>query len=142
MPIRIVLDRIGAPEVLHAIPALREQPGTGQVWLEHESIGVNYLDVTQRNGAVPIDLPSALGLEATGRVAVVGDGVSEVGPGLTAHISDVSDYRERTADLFDAIARRVVTPSIWRTYPLADVAAAHRALEDGSSHGAIVLDPQ
>jgi NADPH2:quinone reductase len=47
-------------------------------WLEQVSIGVNYLDVTQRNGAVPIPLPSGLGLEDAGRVAAVGAAVRNI----------------------------------------------------------------
>ena len=27
-------------------------PGPGEVWIEHDAIGVNYLDITQRNGSV------------------------------------------------------------------------------------------
>jgi NADPH:quinone reductase-like Zn-dependent oxidoreductase len=48
------------------------------VWLEQDAIGINYLDVTHRNGAVPLQLPSGLGLEGTGRVAAIGPGVTNV----------------------------------------------------------------
>ncbi len=57
------------------------QPGQGEVWIEQEAIGVNYLDVTQRNGSVPIALPSGLGLEAAGRVAAIGPDVVNVAVG-------------------------------------------------------------
>jgi NADPH:quinone reductase len=50
-------------------PITEARPAQGEVWIEQEAIGVNYLDVTQRNGSVPIALPSGLGLEAAGRVA-------------------------------------------------------------------------
>jgi NADPH:quinone reductase len=53
-------------------------PSANDVWLEQVSIGVNYLDVTQRNGAVPIPLPSGLGLEGAGRVAAVGAAVRDI----------------------------------------------------------------
>jgi NADPH:quinone reductase len=56
-------------------------PGPGEVWLEQEAVGVNFLDVTQRNGAVPIPLPSGLGLEGAGRVAAVGAGVANIREG-------------------------------------------------------------
>ncbi|QXQ05297.1 hypothetical protein KX816_13635 [Sphingosinicellaceae bacterium] len=52
------------------------EPGAGEVWIEPEAIGVNYLDVTQRNGAVPIPLPGGLGLAGAGRVAAIGSGVA------------------------------------------------------------------
>lgn len=53
-------------------------PSANDVWLEQVSIGLNYLDVTQRNGAVPIPLPSGLGLEGAGRVAAVGAAVRDI----------------------------------------------------------------
>ena len=81
MAVAIYLTQIGRPDVLK-IEAVEEQPpGAGQVWIEQDAIGVNYLDVTQRSGAVPIPLPSGLGLEGAGRVAAVGPGVSNVSVG-------------------------------------------------------------
>ena len=57
MTTQIWLDHTGGPEVLQARTVDPETPGPGQVWLEQEAVGVNYLDVTQRAGAVPIVLP-------------------------------------------------------------------------------------
>ncbi|MFS2097217.1 quinone oxidoreductase, partial [Pseudomonas sp. Pseusp11] len=53
----------GAPEVMNIEQVPAREPGPGEIWLEQEVIGVNFLDVTQRNGAVPLPLPSGLGLE-------------------------------------------------------------------------------
>lgn len=74
----ITLTRTGSPEVLSLVPVEASAPGPGQAWIEHEAIGVNYLDVTQRKGEVPIPLPSGLGLEGAGRVTAVGPGVQDV----------------------------------------------------------------
>ena len=319
----IQLDRTGGPEVLSVIQTMEAEPGPGQVWIEHDAIGVNYLDVTQRNGAVPIKLPSGLGLEGAGRVTAIGpdsgdlaigdrvgyalgplgsyasgrlypaerlvklpddvtsddaaaiifkgitaqylikstfpvksghtvllygvagavgqllapwakhlgarvigvvskeasierakaagcsdvmvwsddlpkqvteltdgrkvdvvyDGVGrktfaasldclrprgtmvsigassgapapvEIGtlnakgslfltrPGLGHHATDIAEYRERVRDVFDAVRQGIIKPSIWKSFALSDVASAHRALENGSSAGAIVLTP-
>ncbi|MEB0077708.1 quinone oxidoreductase [Pseudomonas sp. CCI3.2] len=71
----------GAPEVLQVEEVGQSAPGAGEVWLEQEAIGVNFLDITQRNGAVPVTLPSGLGLEGAGRVAAVGEGVDNVNVG-------------------------------------------------------------
>ncbi|ACI59546.1 Alcohol dehydrogenase zinc-binding domain protein (plasmid) [Rhizobium leguminosarum bv. trifolii WSM2304] len=323
MTTAVRLARTGCADVLEFIGQELSAPGPGEVLLEHDAIGVNYLDVTQRNGAVPIPLPSSLGLEGAGIVAAVGDGVEDVsvgdrvgyalgplgayadarlypanrllklpedlsshdaaslllkgltaqylltstfpvGPGVTvllygaagglgavmapwaarlgakvigvvsressierakvggcsdvviwsndlpdeiaritqkrgvdvvydgvgkttfaasleclrsrgtmvsigassgvpdpvsvttlnkkslfltrpslaAHITDVAEYRERARDLFAAIAAGIVRPDIWKTYPLSQVAEAHRALEGGQSRGAITLDPR
>lgn len=81
MAIAIHFDQPGKPSVLHAEPVNEQMPGNGQVWLKQEAIGVNYLDVTQRNGAVKINLPSGLGLEGAGVVASIGTNVTNVRPG-------------------------------------------------------------
>jgi len=74
----IRFNQSGNPEVLNLESLSEQSPGPGEVWLEQAAIGVNFLDVTQRKGAVPVALPSGLGLEGAGRVAVVGAGVSNV----------------------------------------------------------------
>ena len=71
----------GAPDVLELQAVDDLAPGPGEVWLEQEAIGVNYLDITQRKGAVPVPLPGGLGLEGAGRVVRAGAGVSNVAPG-------------------------------------------------------------
>lgn len=68
----------GDPDVLKIEQAEQVAPGAGEVWLEQEAIGVNFLDVTQRNGAVAVPLPNGLGLEGAGTVAGVGEGVDNV----------------------------------------------------------------
>src|SRR5580692_234718 len=78
MSIAIRLTQTGGPNVLRAEHIAEARPAQGEVWIEQEAIGVNYLDVTQRNGAVPIPLPSGLGLEAAGRVTAVGPQVDAV----------------------------------------------------------------
>ncbi|KQM21094.1 quinone oxidoreductase family protein [Novosphingobium sp. Leaf2] len=83
MTTQIWLERTGGPAVLQArnldrtAPGPGPGPGPGQVWLEHEAIGVNYLDVTQRKGAVPMPLPGGLGLEGAGTIAALGEGVTD-----------------------------------------------------------------
>lgn len=74
----IRVNQFGNPEVMSLEILSEQSPRQSEVWLEQEAIGVNFLDVTQRKGAVPIALPSGLGLEGAGRVAVVGAGVSNV----------------------------------------------------------------
>ena len=77
----IRFNQPGNPEVLNLETLSEQAPGQGEVWLEQEAIGVNFLDVTQRKGAVPVALPSGLGLEGAGRVAVVDAGVCNVQAG-------------------------------------------------------------
>jgi NADPH2:quinone reductase len=66
------LDRTGRPEVLRIEEVTYAEPGPGDVWIEHEAIGVNYLDAMQRKGTAPLTLPNGLGLGAAGRISKVG----------------------------------------------------------------------
>ena len=77
----IRFNQAGGPGVLKLQSVDEQAPGPGEVWLEQEAVGVNFLDVSQRKGAVPVPLPGGLGLEGAGRVARVGDGVTEVAVG-------------------------------------------------------------
>jgi NADPH2:quinone reductase len=77
----IKLTQTGGPDVLKLETIEQANPGPGEVWLEQDAIGVNYLDITQRNGSVPIPLPSGLGLEGAGRVTVIGADVTNVALG-------------------------------------------------------------
>ena len=58
-----------------------EAPGTGEVTIEQSAIGLNYMDVYQRSGHYPLELPSGLGLEAAGKVIEVGADVSDIAVG-------------------------------------------------------------
>ncbi len=69
----------GGPEVL--VPATRELPelGAGEVLIEVVVAGVNRPDCLQRTGRYPPpkDASPYLGLEVSGRIAAVGQGVTE-----------------------------------------------------------------
>ncbi len=72
------IAQTGGPEVMKIETINEQDPGPGEVWLEQDAIGVNFLDVTQRNGKVPLRLPSGLGLEGAGRVVAIGPDVDNV----------------------------------------------------------------
>lgn len=72
MPVTVKLDRTGGPEVLRIEEVTYTEPGPGDDWIEHEAIGINYLDAMQRRGTAPLTLPRGLGLEAAGRVTKAG----------------------------------------------------------------------
>lgn len=78
-----IVSAFGGPEVLQwqALPEL--VPGAGEVLIQHEAIGVNYIDVYHRRGSYgkPLALPSGLGVEGAGVVTAVGDGVTDVAVG-------------------------------------------------------------
>lgn len=56
-------------------------PGDGEVQVAQSAIGLNYMDVYQRSGHYPLDLPSALGLESAGRITAIGPGVTDFAVG-------------------------------------------------------------
>lgn len=77
----VMIDRQGPPEVMVVRETEVPPPQNGQVLIEQTAIGLNYMDVYQRSGHYPLELPSGLGLEAAGRVLEVGDAVVDVKPG-------------------------------------------------------------
>lgn len=78
---RIRLEKAGGPEVLRVETFEPAKPGPAEAWIVQDAVGVNYLDVTQRSGAVPIPVPGGLGLEGAGRVAAIGSDVRNVSVG-------------------------------------------------------------
>jgi NADPH2:quinone reductase len=51
------------------------EPGPGQVRVRHTAIGVNFVDVYQRSGLYPMQLPQVAGNEGAGVVEALGAGV-------------------------------------------------------------------
>ena len=77
----VTLDEQGPPSVLKIGPAEVADPGAGEALIRQTAIGVNYMDIYQRSGAYPLQLPSGIGLEAAGVVEAVGEGVGGIAPG-------------------------------------------------------------
>lgn len=71
----------GGPEVLRYEDVEVGEPGPGQVRLRHVAVGLNYADTYFRNGTYPIPLPNGMGVEASGVVEAVGEGVTNVAVG-------------------------------------------------------------
>jgi NADPH2:quinone reductase len=61
-------------------------------------------------------------------------------PHLADYISSAAELRERAADLFAAYAAGILTVTIEREVPLADVAEAHRWIEARHTKGKLLLD--
>ncbi len=58
------------------------QPAVGEALVQHEAVGLNFIDVYHRNGTYPLPaLPAILGMEGAGMVTAVGEGVTEVAAG-------------------------------------------------------------
>jgi NADPH:quinone reductase len=71
----------GAPSVLQLQDIPQPKPGPGEALVRVGAAGVNFADIYMRSGAVPVPLPFTPGIEGSGTVEAVGDGVSEVKPG-------------------------------------------------------------
>ena len=81
MPKEIVIQKQGTPDVMSLVETELSPPGPGEVQIEQTAIGLNYMDVYQRSGHYPLNLPSRLGLEAAGRVTAVGPDVKDFAVG-------------------------------------------------------------
>lgn len=62
-------------------------------------------------------------------------------PSLVAYASDPDEYKARGEAVFEAVRKKVLKPSVWKTYLLSEVREAHEALQSGRSNGAILLKP-
>jgi NADPH:quinone reductase len=74
----VIIRAHGGPEVLEVVDREVPAPGAGQVQVAHHAVGLNFIDVYQRNGMYPMPLPTALGMEAAGVVQAVGEGVDHL----------------------------------------------------------------
>ena len=80
----IVIAHPGGPEALELRDVLAPEPGPGEILVRVRAVGLNRADILQRKGhypappGVPADIP---GLEYTGEVAALGEGVTRWKPG-------------------------------------------------------------
>ena len=68
----------GGPEQLQLVQVTVGEPGAGQVRIRHHAVGLNFIDVYQRSGLYPQQLPVQLGMEAAGVIEAVGEGVTHL----------------------------------------------------------------
>ncbi|CDO88308.1 NADPH:quinone reductase [Mycobacterium triplex] len=73
----IEISETGGPEVLRYVETSQPSPGHGELLIQSEAIGVNFIDTYFRSGQYPSELPFVLGSEVCGTVAAVGEGVTE-----------------------------------------------------------------
>jgi len=95
----------GGPEVMRLEEIPDPTPGPGEVVVRLEAIGVNVLEVFQRNGDVSVKTPFTPGGEGAGTIVAVGKGVSalRVGDRVTSQA-----FAGSYAELARAPAERVV----------------------------------
>lgn len=71
----------GGPDVLAWEEVTVGDPGPGEVRIRHVAVGLNFADTYFRTGLYPVRLPDGIGVEASGVVEAVGEGVSHVAEG-------------------------------------------------------------
>jgi NADPH2:quinone reductase len=76
-----VIEAHGGPEQFKIVDREVGDPSEGQIRIRHHAIGLNFIDVYQRTGLYPMELPHALGMEAAGVVEAVGPGVTHLKEG-------------------------------------------------------------
>lgn len=74
----VIIEEAGGPEVLKLVDREVGIPGPGEIRIRHEACGLNFIDVYQRMGMYPLQLPHALGMEASGVIEAVGEGVTHL----------------------------------------------------------------
>jgi NADPH2:quinone reductase len=72
MPKAIRFYEHGGPEILRFEELDPGKPGPDEAQVRHTAIGVNYIDVYDRTGLYPTELPSGLGREAAGIIVALG----------------------------------------------------------------------
>lgn len=73
----IVMNKQGDPSVMREDTVELDAPGPGEVLLRQTAMGLNYMDVYQRSGYYPLDMPSGLGLEGAGVIEAIGEDVDD-----------------------------------------------------------------
>jgi NADPH2:quinone reductase len=74
----VIIEKNGGPEELKLVNVTVGQPGLGEIRIRHKAIGLNFIDVYQRSGLYALPMPLQLGMEASGIVEAVGEGVTHL----------------------------------------------------------------
>lgn len=74
----VIIEAFGGPEAMQIVTRDVGDPGPGEIRIRHKVVGLNFIDVYMRTGLYPGQLPVALGMEASGVIEAVGDGVTHL----------------------------------------------------------------
>ena len=78
MSFAIQIRQPGGPDALEMVDVNVGEPGPGQVRIRHHAIGLNFIDVYHRTGLYPLQLPASIGMEGSGVIEAVGEGVTHL----------------------------------------------------------------
>ncbi|TCJ95188.1 quinone oxidoreductase family protein [Nocardia alba] len=103
----IQVSEHGGPEVLRYVEVADPQAGPGQLLVETQGVGVNYIDIYFRTGQYPQATPYLPGSEGTGIVVAIGSDVTEFAVGdRVAWASAPGSYADLVA-VDESVAVRV-----------------------------------
>ncbi|MEU4411872.1 quinone oxidoreductase family protein [Nocardia salmonicida] len=103
----IQVSEHGGPEVLRYVEVPDPQAGPGQLLVETQGVGVNYIDIYFRTGQYPQATPYLPGSEGTGIVVAIGSDVTEFAVGdRVAWASAPGSYADLVA-VDEAVAVKV-----------------------------------
>ena len=74
----VIIEKHGGPEELKIVDVQVGEPGPGEIRIRHKAIGLNFIDVYQRSGLYQLPMPLQLGMEASGVIEAVGEGVTHL----------------------------------------------------------------
>ena len=99
----VSLTELGSADVIRVVDQELPPPAKGEVQIRQTAIGFNFIDVYQRSGYYPLELPTGLGHEAAGVIEAVGEGVTDFKVGdrvvyMNAGIGAYASARNVAAD--------------------------------------------
>lgn len=103
----IVLAAVGGPENLVLRDGPLPEPSHGHIRVRNAAVGVNFVDIYQRTGVYPVDIPAVLGGEGVGIVSAAGEGAPFRIGERVAYLSGSGAYADET--IVDA-ARAALVP--------------------------------
>ena len=74
----VIIEEFGGSDQLKVVGRDVGEPKAGEVRIAHRAVGLNFIDIYQRTGLYPLELPTALGMEASGVIEAVGEGVTHL----------------------------------------------------------------
>ena len=74
----VIIEEFGGSDQLKVVERDVGEPKAGEVRIAHRAVGLNFIDVYQRTGLYPLELPTALGMEASGVIEAIGEGVTHL----------------------------------------------------------------
>jgi NADPH2:quinone reductase len=148
----IVAPTPGGPEALKIVERPLPQPGHGEVLIKIAAAGLNGADLSQRLGRydMPPDATDILGLEASGTIVALGDGVTEwkvgdqvcallIGGGYAEYVAAPAVQClpvPRGVSLIDAAGLPEVVITVWlNVFDLAGLRPGERLLVHGGASG-------